>query len=97
MYSSFFFQQSSVFTSTEGWQILLGLQIFVVIYLPWDMNEALSARGVAIVEYWGRGGAARAASKGNVIRAKLNDADAVVVKVCDRHDAEAEAMNHFVK
>ena len=79
----FFFQQSSVFSNTMGWQILLGL---FRSNLPALGYEALSVQGVSILEYLGRGGSC-VAWKGKLDSGKT---DAVVVKVFD----DAEAMNH---
>ena len=79
----FFFQQSSVFFNTMGWQILLGL---LCSNLPALGYEALSVQGVSILEYLGRGGSCVA------LKGKLDsgETDAVVVKVFN----DAEAMNN---
>jgi serine/threonine protein kinase len=79
----FFFQQSSVFSNTMGWQILLGL---LRSNLPALGYEALSVQGVSILEYLGRGGSC-VALKGKLDSGETDD---VVVKVFD----DAEAMNN---
>jgi hypothetical protein len=86
----FAFQQSSVFTSTKGWQILLG-------FLRSDFSvlgyEALSVEGVSNLEYLGRGGSC-VAFKGELDsgsgKASASSGDAVVVKVFN----DAEAMTN---